>query len=325
MPETGFVSLLWGEDEFMLRLSAHELLAARGIRATEVDAAEWRGGETTDLATPSLWGEARALLVTRCQELPEAGTQEILAYVKSPSPDALCILTHVTKGKSVPVTLAKAVQVGGGTVRQVTVRRTDLPKWLLDRSRARGLKLAGPAAAELVKIMGEDPAVLDQSLEQLASAFAGRIVEPEHIRAQFQGMGDQKVWDLCDLAFAGRLPQALVVLRGLLQAREDPLMILGGIAARVRELIRVRSLPDRLSSAEAAKAAGLRFDWQIRRYREQSSRFTPEELTDLLGRVVDVDRAVKGGTPGDVVLVGLVASMAGQPESALSVPARVGR
>ena len=54
-------------------------------------------------------------------------------------------------------------------------------------------------------------------------------------------------------------------------------------------------------------------------------RFTLEELAKLLERVVDADRAVKGGTPGDVVLVGLVAAMAGERAAALDVPARVGR
>ena len=46
------VYLLWGEDAFLLREAAFELLG--DLRPTEVDAAEWQGGETADLATP-LW------------------------------------------------------------------------------------------------------------------------------------------------------------------------------------------------------------------------------------------------------------------------------
>src|SRR4051812_48265040 len=102
------VVLFWGEDEFLLRLAAHEELAARGVRAAEVDAREWRGGETSDVATPSLWGEPRALLVTQAQALPEAGTEEVVAYVAAPSPDAVCVLTVVSRGKNPPA-LAKAV------------------------------------------------------------------------------------------------------------------------------------------------------------------------------------------------------------------------
>lgn len=316
--------LFWGEDEFLLRLAAHEELAKRDVHATEVDGRDWQGGETSDLATPSLWGEARALLVIEAQGLPEAGTNEVSAYVGSPSPDAVCVLTVVTRGKS-PPPLAKAVTAGGGSVRSVALRRQDLSKWLLDRSRAHGLRLAGPATVELSAVLGEDPATLDQALEQLASAFPGKTVGPEEVRSQFQGLGEKQVWDLCDQAFAGRLSQALVVLRTLLEQKMDPLIILGGVAARARDLIRVRSVPDRTPPAAAAKAAGLRFEWQLKRYREQAARFTPDELAALLEQVVDTDRAIKGGMPGDLVLVALVAAMAGQPEAALDVPVRVGR
>jgi len=215
------VVLFWGDDEFLLRLEAHTLLEARGVRAVEVDASEWRGGETSDLATPSLWGEARALLVTRCQALADSGTKELTAYVASPAPDALCVLTHVTGGRT-PPKLARAVGDGGGAARQVALRRADLPKWLVDRARTRSLKLEGPAAAELVRTLGDSPAVLDQAVEQLSVAFSGQPVGPEQVRAQFQGLGEQKVWDLFDRAFTGRAAEALVVLRTLLEALRIP-------------------------------------------------------------------------------------------------------
>jgi DNA polymerase III subunit delta len=318
------VVLFWGDDEYLLRLAAGELLDARDLNPTEVDASEWRGGETSDLATPSLWGERRALLVTQCQALPDAGVQELAAYVANPDTDALCVMTWVTRGKSAPA-FAKTIQAAKGTVKQVALRRQDLTRWVMDRAKRRGLRLSGPGAAALTSTLGEDPATLDQSVEQLAVAFPGRPVGPDEVRSQFRGAGEQRVWDLCDRAFTGRAGEALAVLRGLLEAREDPLLIVGGIASRLRDLIKVRSLPEGMSSAEAAKAAGLRFDWQLRRYREQAGRYSGEELSDLLERVVDVDRAVKGGTPGDVALAGLVAAISGNPEAALDVPARVGR
>ena len=177
----------------------------------------------------------------------------------------------------------------------------------------------------LVDTVGEDPAALDQAVEQLGSAFPGRPIGPEEVRAQFQGLGDQQIWDLCDRALSGRLPEALVVLRSLQEARVDSLVILGGIASRLRDIIRVRSLPERMPPGEAAKAAGLRFDWQIKRYREQARRFSPEELAGIQERVVDTDRALKGGWPGDVLLPALVASMAGRADAALDLPIRVSR
>jgi DNA polymerase-3 subunit delta len=324
MDEASTVALYWGDDEFLLKLAATVLLDERGLQATEVSAAEWRGGETSDLATPSLWGEWRALLVSRCEALPEPGLRELKAYLGAPAPDALCLLTVVTRGKG-PPPLAKVVQGAGGTVRHVALKRQDLPAWVGERARVRGVKMSRPAAVAVVGSIGEDTAALDQAVQQLAAAFSGRVVGPDEVHAQFQGLGEQRVWDLCDQALTGRLPEALVTLRALFEAKEDPLLILGGIASRVRDLVRVRGLPERMPSVEAARAAGIRFEWQIRRYREQAARFTTQDLARLHGWVTEADRALKGGVAGDVVLTSLVAVMAGEREAALDVPVRVSR
>ena len=84
------VILLWGEDAFLLREAALQLLG--DLRATEVDAGEWQGGELQDLATPSLFGEPRALLVTDCRSLPKDALGELAAYLSAPDPDAPLVL-----------------------------------------------------------------------------------------------------------------------------------------------------------------------------------------------------------------------------------------
>jgi DNA polymerase-3 subunit delta len=318
------VALFWGDDPFLLRLSALEHLERLGVHATEIDAREWAGGEGADLATPSLWGERRALMVTGCQALSEVAARELRSYINSPSPDATCVLTLVSRAKG-PPPLARAVQQAGGLVHHVSLKRSEISKWVVDRARALGVQLSGPAAAALVSIVGEDAARLFQSVEQLSTAFPREPIGPEQVRAQFRGTGEQRVWDLCDRAFEGRLPDALRVLASLLEAREDPLLILGGIASRVRDLLRVRGLPERMPQADAVKSAGLRFDWQLRRYRQQARRFSLEDLTSLHDRVVEGDRALKGGVPGDVVLTILVSAMAGDSTVSLDAPIRVSR
>ena len=67
---------------------------------------------------------------------------------------------------------------------------------------------------QLVEQTGQSMAdVLDQALEQLASAFPEGLVGPDQVRAQFHGLGEQKVWDLCDRALTGRIGEALARLK----------------------------------------------------------------------------------------------------------------
>lgn len=302
------VLLLWGEDPFLLREAALE--AFRGVHPVEVEADEWQGGETSDLATPSLFGEERALLVNGCRHLNETGARELAGYLASPAPDArLVLLTQVADRGKPPAALVKLVKPVG-EIRQVAVPRKELPQWLMSRGERHGATLAPDAARAMVDILGESPAALDGGLEQLAAAFGNVRVTREQVESQFRGLGEQRVWDLCDRMFERDAPRAVRSLRSLLEAREEPLMILGSVSARVRELIKVKSLPDRAKPDEAMKATGMRFDWQLRRSREQARRFSMAELVAIHARIAQADRELKSGATGDVVLPVIVTEIA---------------
>ncbi len=310
------VHLLWGEDAFLLREAASEILG--DVQPVEVDAAEWQGGETSDLATPSLFGDPRALLVTDAKSLPDAGVAELKAYLANPAPDApLVLLAVVGERAKAPAALVKVVQPVG-EVREVKVARKDLAGWVARRASVRHVQLAGDAAAALVGSIGEDPAALDQALVQLSTAFPGERVTADTVQRQFRGLGDQHTWDLCDRAFRRDLPGAMRSLRALTDARAEPIMVLGAIASRLRDLLRMRALPDRMPPSDAARAAGLRFEWQARAYREQARRFTLEELVEIHGQVVEADRMLKsaGADAAVVVLPMLIARIAGEPVTA---------
>jgi len=310
-PRSAPVHLLWGQDPFLLREAALEIIGP-DVQIRELDAAAWAGGETADLATPSLFGERRALLVTDCRSLPDRALSELAAYLAAPAPDApLVLCATVGERGRVPSGLSRLVEPVG-EVRQVALARRDVPGWLVARARTSGLELAPDAAAALVETVGEDPAALARSLEQLGSAFPGTRITRRLVALQFRGLGDQHVWDLCDRAFGRDLPGAMRSLQALLRGQADGLLVFGGIASRLRDLLRVRGLPDRMPPAELARAAGLRFDWQARRYREQARRFTLQELVGLHGRVVEADRAMKSGASPDLVLPMLVSVIAGE-------------
>jgi len=310
-PKAVPVTLLWGEDEFLLREAALELLG--DLQPVEVDGGLRRGGETADLATPSLFGERRALLVSNVRALPDEAVRELARYFDAPDPGAPLVLVAVVGDRAkAPPALVKLVK-GVGTVTEVKIQRKELPSWILKRAKTKELDLASDGAAALVDTLGEEPGALERALDQLATAFAGERITREIVSRQFRGLGEQHVWDLCDKAFSRELPGAMRSLRTLLEAGEAGLMLLGAITSRLRDLIRVKSLPERLAPAEAARQAGLRFDWQVRRYREQAKRFSPEELAGLHERIAWADRALKSGATDDVVLPMLVAAIAGEP------------
>jgi DNA polymerase III subunit delta len=302
------VTLLWGEDAYLLRETAMALLGA--TKATEVDAAEWQGSELQGLATPSLFGEPRALLVNDAKSLRKETLEEIARYLEAPDPDATLVLSCVVaeRGK-VPAGLQKLVEPVGD-VRKVDIAKRELEPWLVARAKDHGLDLAIPGARGLVETLGPEPGQLVAALGQLQDVFAGQRVGAREVAQQFRGLGEQKTWDLCDRAFGKDLPGAIRSLRAIEEGGDDPLMVLGGIAARLRDLLKVRSLPDRMPPAQVAKEAGLRFDWQARRYQQQARNFSMAQLVTLHDRITEADRALKSGATGDVVMPTLVTSIA---------------
>jgi DNA polymerase III subunit delta len=303
------VLLLWGEDPFLLREAALDALG--DVRATEVDAAEWRGGETADLATPSLFGDARALFVTDCRSLSKDATAELARYLEAPAPDAMLVLSaQIAERGKAPAALSKIVKPVG-EIREIKVGRKDLAAWIATRGERHGVAIAPPAAQAMVEILGEDPGALDSAARQLANAFPNERISKEIVQRQFRGLGDQHTWDLCDRAFGRDLAGSVRSLRSLLKSQEAGLLILGAIASRARDLLKVRSLPDRMRAEDVAKAAGLRFEWQGRRYRDQAKRFSVDELVTIHERIADADRALKSGASDEIVLPVLVAEIAG--------------
>ena len=120
-PKAAPVTLLWGEDEFLLREAALELLG--DLQPVEVDGGLWRGGETGDLATPSLFGERRALLVSNARALPDEGVRELARYFDAPDPGAPLVLVAVVGDRAkAPAALVKLVK-GVGTVTEVKIQR----------------------------------------------------------------------------------------------------------------------------------------------------------------------------------------------------------
>jgi DNA polymerase-3 subunit delta len=313
-PKRSNVTLLWGEDDFLLRERALELLG--DVKPTEVDAAEWRGGELHDLATPSLFGDRRALVITDAKSLSKDALGELADYLSAPDPDSpLVICAQVGERAKVPAALDRLVKPVGQVV-EVKIVRKDLEPWLMERARRDGLDLAPPAARALVEIVGNEPGPLVAALRQLGGAFAGQRITPTIVARQFRGLGDQKVWDLCDRAFSRDLAGAIRSLRSIEEGRDDPLMVLGGIASRLRDLMKVRALSDRMPLTELARAAGLRFDWQARRYQQQARNYSMDQLIGLHERLVDADRAMKSGASADVIMPMLVATIAAQPGAA---------
>ncbi len=119
--------------------------------------------------------------------------------------------------------------------------------------------------------------------------------------------GEQRSWDLCDKAFSKDLAGAIRSLRSIEEGGDDALKTLGAIASRLRDLIKVRALPQRTPPKQAASSRRA----PVRVAGSPLSATGPELLhgaaVDVLHeRVTEADRALKSGATGDIVMPVLI-------------------
>ncbi|MGH3452614.1 MAG: DNA polymerase III subunit delta, partial [Haloechinothrix sp.] len=162
--------------------------------------------------------------------------------------------------------------------------------------RRAGREADGSAIAALRTHAGEDPSAIASKVAQVVEAVGEpRTLTAEDVEAAVEGHGRRSGFAIAD-AVADRDPaEALVALRGALEAGEAPLAILGAVVYRFRQLLAVRG-------GAGPKDAGIS-PGQHRRLQGIVRGFHPGELAWCHDRLAQVDVDLKGSElPDDLVI-----------------------
>jgi DNA polymerase III subunit delta len=167
-------------------------------------------------------------------------------------------------------------------------------------------RAADPAAvAAILSHAGTDVGTIAEKVAQVcASAPPGRI-GAEQVEEVVLGHGSRGAFAVAD-AMCDRNPQeALVLLRGAIEAGHDPVMILGALAYRVRSIVAAagrlepKEIGLNLSPAQKSRLRGVRRN------------FGPGELTGAYRTLAEADVELKSGElPPELVIERAVVQIA---------------
>ena len=122
-------------------------------------------------------------------------------------------------------------------------------------ARQAGVRLDRDALAVLAAIGGGDLYRVESELAKLAAWVAndpGRTLTAADLREVVVGSPALSGWEVASAVLRGERGEALAALRKLLDAGEEPLQLLGGIAWRARTLLQARALVARGERPAAA-------------------------------------------------------------------------
>jgi DNA polymerase III subunit delta len=280
------VYLIAGDDPFLSGKALDELLAEEEAAAVEhVPPGADIGQVVESLRTPSLFGGRRVVVLRDVELLPAEAQRELVAYLGEPSPTGLLVLLA-----SRPVAkLAQAVRGAGRVIDAARGRRGDVLSWLRDHVRRAGLKPSSDALNALLEAVGEERMALSRAVEELALAFgAGARIGPDHVRRQFQGRADVRVFGFVDAVADRQTGPALEALHRLLRQGEAPQALFWTLVRHFRQLL---SVGDQ-GAGQVARALGMQ-DWRAEKLVRQARGFPPGALGRAYRALAEADRKMK--------------------------------
>ncbi|GAB2548395.1 DNA polymerase III subunit delta [Brachybacterium huguangmaarense] len=245
------------------------------------------------VASPSLFGEPRFVVVPDLQSAAESLIGEIDAYRSAPEPDVSLVLIHRggTRGKK----LLDALR-GAGVPRvpcDPIKRPADKQTFVTAEFTRANRRIQPDAAAALVDAFGGDlselAAISRQLLEDTTPEGdqAAPPVTVADVRTLTAGRVESTAFAVADAAIAGREGDALVLLQQASLAGVDPVPLVAAVASKMRGLAKV--------SAPGANARSLGMpDWMVRNLLREARGWNDRSLARALDAVAQADHEVKG-------------------------------
>jgi DNA polymerase III subunit delta len=293
-PEAAPVTIVVGEEEFLIDRAVRDLIAAaQAGDVHDLDGAALGPGELDSLTSPSLFGGGIVVVIRAAQNAAKEVAGELTRYAASPVPDVSLIMTHAggAKGKE----LLAGVKAAGAQVVECpkVTRFAERLDFVRGEFRRAGRRADDAAARALLDAVGSDLRELAAACEQLA-ADADQVDEAV-VATYYRGRAEATGFTVADHAVEGHLARALEQLRWALGIGVSPVLICSALAQGVRLLGRVGSAPRNLNTAALAAEVGAP-PWKIDRVRQQLRGWPPDGVARALHAVAEADAQVKGET-----------------------------
>jgi DNA polymerase-3 subunit delta len=285
------LTLVTGPEELLADRAVAEVVAAArsqdpSVEICDVIPGQLAPGGFAELVSPSLFGEAKVVIVRGVQDLTAEQNTEVTRYLADPADTTVLVLVHTggVKGKAFL-----------DAVKKHKPNLVDCPKLGKPGDRIGFIKsefkrakrsIADEAARALSDAVGSDLRELAAAVSQLVSDTEGTVDEAVVAR-YYQGRAEVSGFAIADLAIEGKRFEALEQLRFALDTGVAPVLIVSALATGLRRLGKVAA------SGGATKDLGLP-PWQIDKLRKQARSWNPPRLAAALRAVAAADAAVKG-------------------------------
>jgi DNA polymerase-3 subunit delta len=210
---------LIGDDEFFKSEWLDRLTSAAVDSATRDFNLDQRRGAEVDaetlaslLGAPPMMAARRVVVIRDVTGLRKDARQALDAYLASPAPDTLVVMTAPAGARDDKGLSSRAV-----TVDFKPLTGGQVAAWIKARATERGVRLSGPAASLLQGAVGDDVPQLAIELEKLAAYCGDREIDEAAVAAVVGVRREETLGGLLDAVAARDAETAVALLGPLLQ------------------------------------------------------------------------------------------------------------
>nr|WP_225751412.1 DNA polymerase III subunit delta [Pseudoclavibacter sp. Marseille-Q3772] len=290
------VALLSGAEEFF---AAEAIRNLRSILRTEdpalevheIDAKHHEPGEFSTVVSPSLFMEPRLVIVQNVHETTDSLLTEVIDYLQAPIEGTTIILRHKSGARGKKLLDAVRALPDAIEVPCAPLKANELDDFVRTLVRYERRSIQPLAARALVAAFNTDLEELAAAVRQLMNVSTESEITPELVDRYYGGRVETTGFKIADAAIAGRLPDALRLLRAGFDTGLNPVPIVSAIAMKLRMMAKVSGLSG--SDAQLAGTVGAA-PWQVGQARRELRGWTDEELARAIQLTAETDHMVKG-------------------------------
>lgn len=303
-------TLIIGEEEFLaeeaLKRLVDRLLPGedRALHLDVLEATTPVGELLVRLQTAPFFGPRRVVVVRRLEAMRDADQEQLAAHLDAAG-EAPIAAVFVARELDRRRRLFQVFKRRAEIVECRPLAPRELPRWVIERFRAAGKRVAPGVAEQLVALAGGGLRDLAHEVEKVA-AYAGEraVVTPADVAAIASRLGEASIFTLVDAVGNGEMATALRALHDQLTTHE-PLQVLFMLARQFRLILRAHHLVAQGSLAAVADRLGVP-PFVARKVTEQARRFRAGQFPGIFAALEEADRAIKSGSPAQLVLTTLI-------------------
>lgn len=266
------------------RVRKHLLDANPSLEITQLAEGEYQSGLLLTLASPSLFGDERLIIITGATEELAA---DLASYMQEPDPTCTLIIrlpNQVGQNGKLKTAFSKVAL-------NVTCEELKKDSEKLDFIRAEfktaGVSIDAVAAKLLLQAFSSDLGELGSACSQLVSLGKPSITQVE-VEAIFGGRLETNAFKIADAAMAGNAAEAIRLFRHGSATGVDLVALTAALTMRIRQLARLFN--DRNANPAILGMA----PWQIDKAKRELSGWSEEDLIQLVQLAAQTDADVKG-------------------------------